>query len=181
MTHHHEDHAGNVARLAALGIPLAIMPDTLERFRAPKPVGWYRRICWGSAPALIGDVEPFSHPSLALLPARGHSADHHVVWDAERGTMFGGDLFIGVKVRIAHPGEDIRGQVRALRAMAALQPSRFVDAHRGPLTRPVEQLLAKAAWLEEMTGWIGAGDYSRLNFVGSVRASMPGSAPAPTL
>ena len=205
VTHHHEDHAGNVVRLAALGIPLAVAPDTLERLRAPKPIGLYRRTCWGSAPAFIRDVEPFSHPSLALLPARGHSPDHHVVWDAERGTMFGGDLFIGVKVRIAHPGEDIRGQVLALRAMAALQPVRFFDAHRGALTRPVEQLLAKAAWTEEMigaieqlvgagwndrairnqvlgredlTGWLSAGDYSRLNFVRSVRASIPDSTSA---
>jgi endoribonuclease LACTB2 len=202
VTHYHEDHAGNVGRLAALGIPVQMHPETAALVRAPHPIGWYRRYTWGSPRALRTSAEPFTHPSLELRPARGHSPEHHLVWDAERGTMFGGDLFIGVKVRIAHPGEDMRAQVTALRAAVALAPERFFDAHRGPLDHPVALLAAKADWLEEMiaaietrhrrgwsetairdavlgredlTGWVSAGDYSRLNFVRSVLRSVPPS------
>ena len=195
VTHAHEDHAGNVEWLAQRGVPLALAPETAALVRAPKPIGWYRRVCWGTALPLRAPVVAFTHPSLALLAARGHSPDHHVVWDAERETVFGGDLFIGVKVRLAHAGEDIRGLIRALRSVIALGPTRFFDAHRGLLERPLEQLRAKADWMEEMvgeierraaegwsapairdavlgredlTGWVSAGDYSRLNFVRSV-------------
>jgi hypothetical protein len=113
--------------------------------------------------------------------------------------MFGGDLFIGVKVRIGHPNEDVRSQVRSLRAMAALRPRRFFDAHRGLLADPVAQLTAKADWIDEvigaveervregwsdgaichavlgggdLTGWISRGDYAKINLVRSVRRSM---------
>lgn len=200
VTHYHEDHAGNVDRLVALGLPVGLPDGTLERLIDPVPIGFYRRYCWGVARRLQAPPEPFEHPVLQLLPARGHSPEHHVVWDAENGTVFGGDLFIGVKVRIAHPGEDIRGQVVALRRIAALGPKRLFDAHRGPVPDPVSQLTAKADWMEEMieaidrrvregwsetairdavlgredlTGWVSRGDYARLNFVRSVLASTP--------
>jgi endoribonuclease LACTB2 len=200
VTHYHEDHAGNVDRLSALGFPVGLPDGTAARLLAPTPIGWYRRYCWGSARALPAAPAPFAHPALALVPARGHTPDHHVVWDAERETVFGGDLFIGVKVRMAHPGEDIRAQVEALRRVAALTPRRYFDAHRGPVRDPVAQLTAKADWMEEMiaaidrraregwsaeairdavlgredlTGRVSRGDYARINFVRSVLRSTP--------
>ena len=199
VTHYHEDHAGNVGRLVALGVPMGLSPLTLARLERPEPIGWYRRLCWGSASALATRPTPFEHPALALIHTPGHSADHHVVWDAERETLFGGDLFLGVKVRIAHPGEDVRGQVAVLRRIAALAPKRFFDAHRGVIERPVEMLLAKAQWIEEVvgrierraaegwtaraietevlgasdfTGLISRGDYAKRNIVESVLAGI---------
>jgi len=195
VTHYHEDHAGNVGRLAALGLPVGLSPQTLERIVHPEPIGWYRRLCWGSARPLAVQPAPFEHPAFTLIHTPGHSADHHVIWDAERETIFGGDLFLGVKVRIAHPGEDIRGQVAVLRGIAALRPKRFFDAHRGAIERPVEMLTAKAQWIEEVvggierraaegwtakaieaevlgagdfTGLISRGDYAKRNLVESV-------------
>jgi glyoxylase-like metal-dependent hydrolase (beta-lactamase superfamily II) len=201
ITHYHEDHAGNVGRIIARGLPVGMSPETLARIRLPKPIGLYRRICWGSPAPLARDPEPFAHAGLSLIATPGHTTDHQVVWDAERETVFGGDLFIGVKVRIAHPGEDIRAQPVALRKVAALAPKHFFDAHRGPVERPVEALLAKAQWIDDvigaierladdgcsvraieravlgsgdLTGWISRGDYSRRNLVASVLASRSG-------
>ncbi len=198
VTHYHEDHAGNVPALVARGVPVGMAPQTLERIRRPAPIGWYRRLCWGLPTALTRDPETFVHPALSLLPAPGHTSDHHVVWDAERETAFGGDLFIGVKVRIAHPGEDVRGQSAVLRRVAELRPKRFFDAHRGPVERPVEALLAKAQWIDDtvgaierrhgegwtaraierevlgrgdFTGWFSRGDYAKRNMVEGVIAS----------
>lgn len=203
MTHGHEDHAGNVQSLVDRGIPVQMAPATDTLIRKPGHIGWYRRFVWGRYTPFHGVVTPFAHDALALRPTVGHSPDHHVVWDPERATVFGGDLFIGVKVRIAHIDEDIRGQVRALRDVASWQPERYFDGHRGRLTDPVAQLRAKANWIEEMigaietrlhrgwsdrairdevlggeelTGIVSFGDYSRINFVRSIRNSMVSSA-----
>jgi glyoxylase-like metal-dependent hydrolase (beta-lactamase superfamily II) len=200
VTHYHEDHAGNVELLAARGVPLWVAPETLAKVRAPAPIRLYRRICWGSQPPLVSSVIPFAHPALEMIHAPGHSPDHHVVWDAERETLFGGDLYLGVKVRVAHPWprEDVRAQVITIRRIIALKPARFFDAHRGLVENPVAQLAAKADWIEETAGRVDAliarglddraivkmlfggedawgfptrYDYSRRNFVGSVRAT----------
>lgn len=194
VTHAHEDHAGNVEWLAGR-VPIQLAPDTAQMVRAPKRIGLYRHVCWGTAIPLRTSPVPFASTYCELLPARGHSPDHHVVWDADRETIFGGDLFVGVKVRIAHPGEDIRGHAEALRAVIALAPKRFFDAHRGRIERPLDQLRAKLGWMEEtigeidrlaaagwraeairdavlgredLTGWVSAGDFARINFVRGV-------------
>src|SRR5574338_609356 len=95
-------------------------------------------------------ITPFVDDTLELIAAPGHSADHHVVWDRGTGTLFGGDLYLGVKVRIAHGHEDPRLLAKTLRAVASLGPARLFDAHRGFVPDPAPLLLAKADWTEEM-------------------------------
>jgi ribonuclease/clavin/mitogillin len=149
VTHAHEDHAGNVALLAARGVPILAGAETLARLQGRPAVPLYRRVVWGRPAALPSPIEPFEDDVLRLIPAPGHSPDHHVVWDAERGHLFGGDLFLGVKVRIAHPGENPRVLVATLRRLAALEPAILFDAHRGVVREPVPLLRAKADWLDE--------------------------------
>jgi glyoxylase-like metal-dependent hydrolase (beta-lactamase superfamily II) len=196
LTHSHEDHAGNAPVVAALGLPVAAGEASWAILRSAPPIELYRRITWGQPSPVDRSVEPYMPDSLALVPSPGHAVDHHVVWDAERETVFGGDLFVGVKVRVAHEDEDPRVQVRSLRAVAALHPRRLFDGHRGLIRDPVPALIAKAEWMEETIGRIesmldtglsaravareilgreapvyyaSAGHYSHINFVRAVR------------
>ena len=208
VTHYHEDHAGNVALVARRGFPMWMSAGTLERVRRPAPIQPYRRWCWGSPPPLAAPPAQYQHVNLFTIHTPGHSADHHVVWDADSGTVFGADLFLGVKVRVSHPWprEDVRREIASLRQIIALDPKRFFDAHRGLVEDPVGQLKAKADWMEETIGQIDAlvargwndasiqrsvlgkeplsqlvtgGDYSRRNFVASARGSREIVAPDP--
>jgi glyoxylase-like metal-dependent hydrolase (beta-lactamase superfamily II) len=196
ITHYHEDHAGNVERVARRGIPIAASTETMTRMQSPAPIRMYRRFTWGSAPPLRSSVTPFEDDRLRLVAAPGHCSDHHIVWDDSDGTVFGGDLYLGVKVRIAHPGEDPRVLAATLRRVASLGPTRLFDAHRGYVPNPAPLLAAKADWTEEtiaaierriaagtpdsvivrelfggesMPGYFSRGDYSRRNFVRAVR------------
>ncbi len=152
LTHQHEDHAGNLELLARGGVPVAAANATLEAIRAARPLDFYRRFNWGTPPALRSPFARLDPAPLRLLPTPGHTPDHHVVWDAERETMFSGDLFLSVKMRLAQDAEDVHGVVRSLHAVIALKPKRVFCAHRGPLHDPVNTLRAKAAWMEEIIG-----------------------------
>jgi glyoxylase-like metal-dependent hydrolase (beta-lactamase superfamily II) len=213
VTHSHEDHAGNAATVARRGIPLAAAPETVAALRAPAPLGLYRRLIWGtpaplagSAAASVAPPEQMGIDGLALVPTPGHAHDHHVVWDAEREELFAADLFLGVKVRVAHRHEHPRLLIRSLRVAAALRPRVMFDAHRGPVRDPVAALNAKADWLEETVaaidrriadGWrdraiaravlgredavyyLSGGGMSRINLVRAVRRTA-GAAPGAT-
>jgi glyoxylase-like metal-dependent hydrolase (beta-lactamase superfamily II) len=154
ITHHHEDHAGNAELLAASGVPLAMAPSTAAIIRQPEPIGFYRRFTWRAMPPLASTVIPFADDSLSLLHTPGHSADHHVVWDSATDTLFAGDLFLGVKVRIAHADEDLHAQVASLRAMVARRPSRVFCMHRGLVPNGATMLAVKADWMEETVGTV---------------------------
>ena len=154
ITHHHEDHAGNAELLATTGVPLAMAESTAEIINAPQPIGWYRRFTWRAMRPLISHTTPFVDASLSLLHAPGHCADHHVVWDSASGTLFAGDLFLGVKVRVAHADEDPRAHVASLRAMVAREPTRVFCMHRGLLPDGAKMLSVKADWMDEMIGTI---------------------------
>lgn len=202
VTHFHEDHAGGAAELAAAGVPLWMDPRTLDRLRAPRRIGLYRRVTWGSPTPLgapLGAFTPLQVPApLECIATPGHSDDHHVVWDPGTRTVFGGDLFIGVKVRVSHASEQPRALVQSLRRIAALGPVRYFDGHKGLIADPVAALHAKADWVEEtvaridalideglddvaiarrvlgddrMMRTITAGDYTMANYVRAVRAT----------
>ena len=154
VTHWHEDHAGNAPALASEGLPMHMHADCESTLRARPAIRAYRRLVWGATPALDVPLAPFDPAPLETLHLPGHSPEHLVVWDAERRVLASGDLFLGVKVRVAHETESPRALLLSLRRAAALEPRLLLDAHRGPVDDAASKLFAKAAWLEDTMGEI---------------------------
>ena len=196
VTHWHEDHAGNVASLAALGIPVALRDDTESTLRAFPRIEVYRRAVWGSPASLEGAIRRPVIDDLACVHTPGHSKDHQIVWDASTRTAFTGDLWLGVRARTLHATEDPYTIVESLRALRALAPERMFDAHRGLVTPTVAAIDRKIDWLsttlhtiesrihagdddativrrvlggEDLATVVSRGSYSRRNFVRAVR------------
>ncbi|MCC7054192.1 MAG: MBL fold metallo-hydrolase [Gemmatimonadaceae bacterium] len=196
VTHHHEDHAGNVEAVARRGLPLWLPAATRPLVTAVAPIRLYRSLTWTPMPPLVTPEEAFVPDSLVPVATPGHSVDHHAFWDGSTRTLFSGDLFLGVKVRIAHHDEDPWTLLASLERAAALEPLRLFDAHRGLVPDAAAALRAKAAWTrdlitriahridrgdsdarilreqlggESMTGRASFGEYSRRNLVAAVR------------
>ncbi len=197
VTHWHEDHAGNLALLTGRGLPVAMSRETLDLFPRTFDLPRYRRAIWGNAaPPAAGPV-PAAHP-FEIVPTPGHSPDHVAVHDPETGAVFGGDLFLGVRSSIVHPGEDPRAMLTSVRRVLALEPKVYFDAHRSLVRDPVGALRAKAEWLEAtiaaiedgvrrgepdaviqarvigrdgMIAVASAGEMSKRNFVAAIRGA----------
>src|SRR5688572_24463457 len=71
LTHHHEDHAGNIELAAARGVPILASPLTLRSTSIPAPIGMYRRFVWSPMPVLRSPVVPLSVDGLELLHTPG--------------------------------------------------------------------------------------------------------------
>lgn len=152
ITHWHEDHAGNVPALARLGVPLLMHPDCEALLRARPHIRAYRRFVWGRTERLCEGLAAFDAAPLEIVATPGHTADHVVVWDAEQRIVASGDLFLGVKIRVAHAHESPSQLLQSLRTVAALEPRILLDAHRGVVENATAMLRAKVAWLEDVMG-----------------------------
>ncbi|CAN5420081.1 MBL fold metallo-hydrolase [soil metagenome] len=195
VTHWHEDHAGNASRIAELGVPVRMHPLCEAALRAHPGIRVYRQLVWGRNPLLEVALKDFDVAPLEVVATPGHTPDHIAVWDSERRILASGDLYLGVKVRVAHPHESPRVLLRSLRAVMALEPRLVLDAHRGVVRNPVPLLSAKIAWMEEtigeiaalaaagcdereiqrrvlgpesFVGWVSRGEYSKMSFVRTV-------------
>ncbi|HYC52503.1 MAG TPA: MBL fold metallo-hydrolase [Gemmatimonadaceae bacterium] len=195
VTHWHEDHAGNAPALAP-SLPLWLPSHTEEKLRERQQVKLYRHFTWGRPPALTVEPRSFDTGRLECIATPGHSPDHHVVFEPHSGTLFSGDLWLGVRVRVVGRDENPYQIIDSLDRAIALQPERMFDAHRGLVNTPVLALRAKKGWLqdivgnierrleagqsdsqildevlggEEATAYLSQGEYSRRNLVRAVR------------
>jgi glyoxylase-like metal-dependent hydrolase (beta-lactamase superfamily II) len=141
VTHWHEDHAGNVAALAALGIPVAMRDDTAATLRSFPRIELYRHAVWGSPPSLDAKTLRPELEDLVGVHTPGHSPDHQIVWDASTRTAFTGDLWLGVRARTMHATEDPYAIVESLRVLRDLEPSvcsmPIVDWSHRPSTQSI--------------------------------------------
>jgi glyoxylase-like metal-dependent hydrolase (beta-lactamase superfamily II) len=196
VTHWHEDHAGNVASLAASGLTIGARDETLRVLRSRPAIQLYRQVIWGRPPRLGGDPTTFDRDALETIHTPGHTHDHQVVWDPRTRTLFSGDLWLGVRARIVHFDEDPYQIIESLRVVMALEPARMFDAHRGEVLAPVDAIRAKIEWLggaladieqrvrqgwsdgeivrrvlggEEAAALVSRGSYSRRNLVRAAR------------
>ena len=195
VTHWHEDHSGNLGLLADRRIPTLVTPRTGELVPGTRSLPFYRWAIWGSPSQ--SPLPPTSDSlDLEIIPTPGHSEDHIALWDPSSETVFGGDLFLGVRACTIHPSEDPYATLVSVRRVLELRPKRFFDAHRGSIADPVGTLTAKADWLatalgevergldrgdsdvrirsqvlggEDGTTWVSGGQMSKLNFVRAVR------------
>jgi glyoxylase-like metal-dependent hydrolase (beta-lactamase superfamily II) len=195
VTHWHEDHAGNAPTFASR-YPMWMTPYTEAKLREHEQVKPYRHFIWGRPQALHDPVRPLDITPLQAIATPGHSPDHHVVFDAETGTLFSGDLWLGVKVRVMGQTESVSEILASLDRAIALEPRRMFDAHRGAVDDPVPALRARRDWLrdtaeviarrldagddedtivrsvlggDETTALISQGEYSRRNLVRAVQ------------
>lgn len=154
VTHWHEDHSGNLAVLAARGVPIGLTDATAARLPETTRLPFYRWVFWGHAPA-PPRFEPYCLPDeLEVVPTPGHSDDHRAIWHPATATIFTGDLVLGVRVTAVLADENPRQSLDSVRRVLALEPVRIFDAHRGLIREPKGLLAAKIAWMEDTIGSI---------------------------
>ena len=145
-THHHGDHLGGVeAMRQRLGAPVLAHPALAERLRADR---------------VLRDGEVMELASVAgeawRIEARfapGHTRDHVVYWEAQRGVLAAGDLLSGLgTVVIDPPDGDLGDYMTSLQALRDLPMRVLLPGHGPPMgggVVRVEKLLAHRRWREE--------------------------------
>lgn len=153
LTHHHEDHAGGCGLMAERFSCPVYLAEPGRRFEEGlERMAFYRRLWWGKPlpyrPAPMPDTIRAGAFTLQCLPTPGHSATHTAFFDAGRGLLFSGDLYIagGATAVMSHENPYLLAE--SLRKLARLEPRLMLNGHGLLLENPASELRAKAGAVE---------------------------------
>ncbi len=153
ITHHHEDHSGNGARLARETTATVFVPaEGVELVRQGFALQPYQHIVWGApdrfAPVVMPEeLEVGEGVRLRAIPTPGHSPDMTCLLEPNRGWLFTGDLYISSTPRFFRADESLGEQVESLERVLALEFGAVFCAHRGVVPDGPTAIRAKRDYL----------------------------------
>jgi len=149
VTHHHEDHSGNLKPIRRQWNPELLAPETGRAMLANGfQVQTYRRVVWGKPQevetrSLPQQLELESGVRLRPIHTPGHSPDSTCFLAPGRGWLFTGDLYIAARTRYLRQDEDVGGYISGLRRVLEEDFQTVICSHRGVLEQGREALRRK--------------------------------------
>ena len=150
LTHHHEDHTGNVAYLKYKHeSEVKAHPICADRMTNGFTVSPLGRVISGNVAkakveyVLDGEVLDFGRYTLQAIYTPGHTDDHMAYYEPNKGWLFSGDLFVADRIKYFESNEDIKVQIESLKKMVALDFNTLLCSHNPQLKKGKERLSRK--------------------------------------
>ena len=154
ITHHHEDHGGNGARIQnQLKAALYAHEHGVALHGNGFHVPFYRRLVWGKpggrfTPEVLPEtVEMENGFSLKPLHSPGHAVDQVCFLEPNRGWLFTGDLYVSCKPKYLRGEEDPNLEIQSLRDILSQDFDTVFCSHQGRLEKGRQALKAKLNYL----------------------------------
>lgn len=153
LTHHHEDHSGNGARIQAeFGAQILAHSAALPELAAGWRLRPYQHLFWGRPLKLIAKTVPEINElggglRLQTLRTPGHADDLVCYLEPERGWLFTGDLYIGNRPRYLRQDENLPLQIASLRTILSHGFKVVFCGHRGVVIEGYQAMEEKLDYL----------------------------------
>jgi glyoxylase-like metal-dependent hydrolase (beta-lactamase superfamily II) len=168
VTHHHEDHAGNLARLeSGDGVEILAPRLSLGPLANGFPLKLYQRVIWGRPPRVRAAPLPETlelgeggRLESVLLP--GHSPDMTCLLERRRRVLFSADLYVARRQRYLRADENLGGILASLRVALELDFDTLLCSHRGVVEDGKDHLRQRLEYFEELVSRL---HYSKRNLI----------------
>ena len=158
LTHHHEDHSGNVEAIMELkNIKSYGSKLCCELMQKPAKVEPARWLTWGQHTA--ADVIPIEHPMIEsehytfdIIDTPGHAPDQISLYVASEGWLFSGDIYLNDYIKMYMRDEVIGDQILSLRKLLTLEVQKMFCCHQPIMINPSQRLRNKLQYLEDFYG-----------------------------
>ena len=156
LTHHHEDHSGNVKALSeALSVPAFIHPQGIDVMRQGFPLRLYQKIFWGTAPPcelspLPETIATSTGHTLVPIHTPGHCPDHVCFLEPEKKWLFSGDFYLATKVKMFRADEDLKGHLKSLRKILTYDFDTLFCGHQGVVPDAKARMETKLSYFTEL-------------------------------
>lgn len=158
LTHHHEDHTGNLHALKQIkDYPVYAHQTCVQLMESPPPVCFVERKTWGANTAVqgirpVGKTIETEHYKFHIIHTPGHSEDHICLYEANRGWLFSGDLYVHHYIRYFMATESVVQQIQSLKTVLELDVQRFFCSHSFKEDLFQERFSKKLQFLENFQG-----------------------------
>ncbi|WP_419883335.1 MBL fold metallo-hydrolase [Peribacillus sp. B-H-3] len=157
MTHYHEDHTGGARWLSEnKHIPVFIHPMSIKTCSENAEYLPYRHQLWGDregfqAKPLEAELHSENY-SWEVLHTPGHSKDHMVFLNREKGMLFSGDLFVSPKTRLILKEESIPDIIQSIKHVLRYDFQEVFCGHAGYVRHGKKMFQKKLDYLETLNG-----------------------------
>lgn len=158
LTHHHEDHAGNAARLQeTLDVPVYAPEASLDRLREGYSLETYRWIVWGRPRPVEAEPVPerltlADGTTLRTLPAPGHTDDMVCYLAEDHGLLFSADLYVTQRPQYLRFDEHAPRFIESIHSVLEHDFQTVLCSHRGVLENGRRALAEKVKYMEALCG-----------------------------
>lgn len=162
LTHHHEDHSGNVEAIKkAKRINAYASPLCCEYMLSPKRVEPARWMTWGQHTK--ANLIPFENSIInteqykfEIIHTPGHAADQISLYEANKGWLFSGDIYINDYIKIYMRDEVMLDQIQSLEKLIALDFDVLLCNHQPTFSNGKDKLISKLQFLNTYYGNVKA-------------------------
>ncbi|MEL7006494.1 MAG: MBL fold metallo-hydrolase [Bacteroidota bacterium] len=153
ITHHHEDHTGNILTLRdKFKCQVLASPRCCEVMKAPPPLSLAQKLVWGVRPSysdLISTEEVLTTDNnrFSLIPIPGHAEDMVALYEPNMGWLFSADLYINSYIGYFLKSESIDQQITSLKKVLNIDFQTLFCSHNHPINDGKQKLDEKLDYL----------------------------------
>ena len=155
LTHHHEDHTGNINALKAQHqCKVYASKACCELMKAPPKLSLAQQFTWGNRPPQhdllpIGGTISTPNYHFQLIPIPGHAPDMLALYEPERKWLFSADLYLNSRIDYFLRSESMAQQIVSIKTILQLDFDALLCSHKPRLENGKEHLTNKLHFLED--------------------------------
>ncbi|WP_291727100.1 MBL fold metallo-hydrolase [Bernardetia sp.] len=156
ITHHHEDHTGNISEIQKQhGCNVYASSLCGEMMKKPPKISLAQQLTWGKRPAyehLLRKDDTIETPnfSFQIIPIAGHAVDMVALYEPTKKWLFSADLYINSYIDYFLENESIYEQINSIKKILELDFVVMFCGHKPQLTNAKAQLTKKLNFLESL-------------------------------
>lgn len=155
ITHHHEDHTGNLGPVVdSIKCPAFGSQRTCEMLKKPPPISLAQQIVWGKQSAFtqltpIGNRIETERFKFDIIPIPGHAEDMVALYEPAQGWLFSADLYVNSYIAFFLHNESMAQQIASIQRVLKLDFDTLFCSHNPQLTDGRDKLVKKLHFLQK--------------------------------
>lgn len=170
VTHHHEDHAGNVEMLKkTLGAKAYGSLRCVELMKNPMRVEPARWMTWGQPskaeimPLNISEPIRTENFTFEIIEAPGHAEDQICLFEKQKGWLFSADCYLDDHIQVFMRDEKILQHIKTIKKLIQLEFEVLFCSHNVQIKNGKQRLKNKLQFLEDFYGRVEQEYFNGLN------------------